>query len=537
MAEPAADPEAEFFEREMRKVRAANRAWAERSRLGAFTGAWGAVTGFALFIVIEESLEIWWLPVLAVVLATGAAAVVEWLRHLAEGHPSQRPTLPGALSSLALLLVLELFIFAFHDLAKSPAEWLIVLDHIFGAMTARGIFSFAAFVILWVLLGANLGAMLAQSIPRMSGWTLGNDIWIGLKKGLLAGFVYLPLIVFAYAIAVRLGWATVEHFAGGRREWLLAGETGPTYALALIFVFFIGGLLADFLENGRFVSAALVLLYAGLQVFRWLAGDSTGELAKFGARLWEITVFALQTGAIWAAPAIVLGVLTPFLRKPSQYPWLWSPVALGAAAIAVVLVFLQQSPWPLALAAALVVAGLVLRTRAQLDELWPLIAATVATVAFLAMVAVLHLAPLSVYRNLHAIVIPPGIGQSEWTFLEPRLRDVQNERDNEKRLDGYAALDEWIRTFNPNAGWDTLPIGSRPQLVDVDREAMERYVEESRALDEAVLGIGHGKAERFVPRGTTFSLATVSALAFWLTLGLLAVWQVERAREKREPAG
>jgi hypothetical protein len=131
----------------------------------ALAGAWGMVTGFALFVVveerwIEERWEEWWVPVGAVLLAALAAAVVDWFRHLAKGHSMRRPTLPRVLSFFVLLIVFELFIYAFHDLAKNFQTWHHLLGEIFGAATVRGTFNLVGFVGLWILLAGILGAML-----------------------------------------------------------------------------------------------------------------------------------------------------------------------------------------------------------------------------------------------------------------------------------------------------------------------------------------------------------------------------------------
>ena len=260
------------------------RAWLPMNGLAAFTGAWGMINGFALFIVLEEKFEAWWIPVGGVVLATLAAAVVEWLRSTVEGHHFGRPTLTRVLSFFMLLIVFELFTYAFHDLSKNWDDWARTFRDIFGAGSLRGILNVVVFAGLWTLLSARLGDALAtavQQMPRLkSGAELAKgfrgiedvhlrivtrqSLIVGLRAALKVGLVSIPLIVLAYAILVRLAWATLAMWFDGSGEWRLPGESWLGYLGALLIV----GTVGEALSDRKFGFAAFAAFYFGLSVYR-----------------------------------------------------------------------------------------------------------------------------------------------------------------------------------------------------------------------------------------------------------------------------
>jgi hypothetical protein len=518
--------------------------------LGAFSGAWGMVTGFALFIVVEEYIATWWLPVGAVILATIAAAVVEWLRSLAEGHDVGRPTLSRALSFFVLLIVFEVFIYAFHDLMKDSDVWAHTADDLFGAVSFRGILNLVVFLSLWLILAAALGGALGNAVALMPHLKsreeltaeLGADtaasvesahqraitresLWIGLKAGLKIGLLTIPLIVLGYAVLIRLGWATLDMWFGSGQWSLPDGEDWFTYLAALMIFAAIFSAVSESNKGG----AGFLVAYFGLHAYTWYTGDTSHTLTGFVGQLWRTVLLAVSVASLWAAPAVVMGVLAPFLRRPSQYPWLWAPLALGAAAGAVVVLLLQREPALYYVVPVVLVAMAVLIRVgvASIDELWPLMAASVATIIALATAVVLNLTPLAMYRSIDAVVIPPSLGSTERGYLAPRMVLIEEKTCPMERMAAYDELLTWI---------DELRVP--PPFSLPDTVAMREVVEESRDLERAVFAGAlntpcdgsPGNEARPVTRATTFTLATVSALGFWLTLGLLAVWHVRRAR-------
>src|SRR6185436_13681887 len=104
--------------------------------------------------------------------------------------------------------------------------------------------------------------------------------------------------------------------------------------------------------------ALFAVAYFGVRAYSWYTSDSSHTFVNFLAQLWATVQLAINVAAIWIVPAVVLGVLAPFLRRPSAYPWLWAPLALAAAAGAVALVVSQQQPLLLLLVPVLLVAAL-----------------------------------------------------------------------------------------------------------------------------------------------------------------------------------
>lgn len=545
------------------------RAWLPVNGMTAFAGAWGVINGFALFVVVEEKLHEWWIPVGAVILATIAAAVTEWLRGSAAGHRVEKPTLARAISFFVLLGAFELFIYAFHDLIKEGAKWVHVLDDAFGAHSLEGYLKLAVFIGLWVLIAARLGAALSTAVRKMPylktseelaaqlGQTyspsmerlhgrlvMNESLLVGLKIGLKVGLFSIPLLVLTYTLLVRLVWATLAYWFDGSGEWRLPGESWFGYFMVLLIV----GAVAEGIAERRFGVAMAVAAYFAVAIFYNYFKGGAEAMDAIGKELWDVGRLAADIAIIWLPPSILLSVFAPFLRRPSLYPWLWAPLALAAAACAVVLVLIQQEIGLLVAAALLGFAGLVLRSGGDFDELWPVFAASVATVAALATALVLQATPLSAYRTIAAGVVPPTIGTYEFQKMAPRLAEIDDETCPAARQRKYLELKDWVMNFEV-ARFQTL----------YRRNEMRDFVEERRRLDAAISAGAsaecdheaganaakpatagadpHHAEEETVPRSTRFSLAMISSVSFWLTLGLLVAWQIRRTREKPGPHG
>jgi hypothetical protein len=315
----------------------------------------------------------------------------------------------------------------------------------------------------------------------------------------------------------------------GSGQWSLPdGEDWFTYLAALLI---IGAIFEGIAERSG-TGATIIAVYFAIHAYVWWTGDSSHTFGSFIGQLWRTVQLAFSVAALWVAPAVVLGVLAPFLRRPSEYPWLWAPLALGAAGAAVVVLLWQSEP-ALYYVVPVLLVGMAVLIRvgvASIDELWPLMAASVATIIALATAVVLNLTPLAMYRSIDAVVIPPSLGTTERAYLDAQLDRLEEKTCPMERMAAYDELLHWIETFQAPRGF------AMPNTV-----LMREFVEESRDLERAVFAGAlntpcdgtAGNEERPVTRATTFTLATVSALGFWLTLGILAVWHVRRGK----PAG
>jgi hypothetical protein len=98
--------------------------------VAAFTGAWGVLTGFAIFLLLSQEMDtsesqyaIWKL-LAVVVVAVAVVSIIEWLRELihegaSEGH---KRTVISVLISILLLGMFELCVVAYEEVSKSGME-------------------------------------------------------------------------------------------------------------------------------------------------------------------------------------------------------------------------------------------------------------------------------------------------------------------------------------------------------------------------------------------------------------------------------
>jgi hypothetical protein len=313
-------------------------------------------------------------------------------------------------------------------------------------------------------------------------------------------------------------------------------------------------MVAGLLSERNYLGALLFLVWLILSFLRHAYAEPAPgpldyylrekpDLAAWGEQLWRVCQLAIEVGIVWAVPAIVLGVLLSFLKRPSQFLWLWSPLALGGALITLVFVIAQGQPWLLLPTVLLLAASLLFWKSERVEDLGPLLAASVTTVAFPVAAIALHLSPLAMYSNIHAVVIPPGVGETEWEYLRPQLRPIDKERNAGKRIEMYTNVLKWIDEFDPNRHMRELPQGLW-SFVFLDKDAMREHVEERKALEEAVRGKkrqgnhqgeqrshAQEEEERMIRRDDCFGLATIGSLSFWVALGLLAAWHLQRRKE------
>jgi nitrate/nitrite transporter NarK len=98
--------------------------------VAAFTGAWGVLTGFAIFLLLSQQMDMSesqyaiWKLLAVVVVAVTVVSIIEWLRELIhEGHSEgHKRTVISVLISILLLGVFELCVVAYEEVSKSGME-------------------------------------------------------------------------------------------------------------------------------------------------------------------------------------------------------------------------------------------------------------------------------------------------------------------------------------------------------------------------------------------------------------------------------
>jgi hypothetical protein len=109
----------------------------------AFTGAWGVLTGYAIFMLLSQQIETsesrnaaWGLLIVLAVAVT-VVTIIEWLRELIHGGgKSHRRTLGSILISILLLSVFELCVLAYEEVSRTGFENATVLMDVTERLTS-----------------------------------------------------------------------------------------------------------------------------------------------------------------------------------------------------------------------------------------------------------------------------------------------------------------------------------------------------------------------------------------------------------------
>lgn len=342
--------------------------------LAGFSGALGIVSGYVLYAYASEKAEEGvLLQVLGLLLIVGVMSFVfEVLRHAIEGHEEPWPV-RRIFSTILILAVFELYIVAWHHgLEQTPDKLSHITEVIFGEHFAGQLgpgWNLIALGTLWVAVGIAVAWRLRRYILTMSETPLGDPgseaarrwpdprtIGRGAWAGIVAAVVWAPVMALGYVALVR-AWLMVEwlraDYPGWWRqsvEWLLdwTAVLPPLRALLWLALSAIGNLA----YYGHVVGLGLgLVLVIGLG---WGAATTAGEriwgvpfLAAGAVLLIPLLVNLLLTGDslrnlvrlcalamfIWGVPAVLLGILAPFLRQPAAKPRLWGVLAFGAAVV------------------------------------------------------------------------------------------------------------------------------------------------------------------------------------------------------------
>jgi hypothetical protein len=389
--------------------------------LCAFTGAWGVLTGFAIFILLHASADVpsttFWLGLGG---AAAASFVVESLRESVRGRIGMIGPVPSRIAhglvTILMLAVFELFVLAAHravEIFSDPHEIHELRDGILGPSlqgapgATRDLLALAS---VWVIAGAALGAVLGRFVFRHDGG--GRGLPWGLRAGatgVLVGAVSAPIAVLAYIAAWRV--ALVLHLAFfepvqifSRISAFLQIPEGiwmaPTW-YDVVFESLVRITTMWFWSVPGKVAVVLALAVTlGLAVWRkrrWplvavVAALAFGITAPLMQDVRDLVRLPLLAAVVWIVPAAVLGLAAPLLERPSERSSWWSSIAaaLGAAVVGITVVRLHDPRYLLLALALFVAAGLFLARR-DIDEFWPALALCLATVVTGLSVAVIHL--------------------------------------------------------------------------------------------------------------------------------------------------
>jgi hypothetical protein len=371
----------------------------------ALCGALGVASGFALFVLSwEEKTTIAGFLLILFILAL-FASTLEYVRNVISGE-EHNFSLPRSVIGLFIVAVFELFVTAVHALLEADEKGRIEIGTaVLGPTLANTSGAFAnlmAMALVWVVMGAALGALLSFAI-RLPDQKLPFADWsgkgFGALVGVLTGTIGAPMAVVAYIILARLvaefGWMLSRP-----RDWAenatnlahslpshpylwplrivlmgaatigdhIHGAWGPIAATAIVIAITIGVFLVTEEKDRGWISysvAATPVVLLGAP----LLGTSLADNLK------QVGILVVLIAVIWGIPGLLLGSLIPYLRKPSEHRRLWAIFAWLTACALVLVVSLNGI---YLIAVLLVLTGVAFWKGMTLEEYWPLVALSLA---------------------------------------------------------------------------------------------------------------------------------------------------------------
>jgi len=359
--------------------------------IAAACGALGVVSGYAVF---DNYPEIQADPngfIAALAVAALLSYLIEWLREVIRRGEIERQdhAIARALGTFALLLVLELFIAAFHGSAEAgttgifSAAIALLGDEAQKWQGARWTLWLVAGC--WVVVGAMLAAWLALGVLLFSPKDRESDGAAALQRvapmagwGGIGGIFLAPIVIGFYILCGRVLVTFAYFFTHKQGEAArLMGTLTPFHVCAWsnlidpkVWMHNLSGFLIAtpyaLMESAArrsvplfwLVFACLVALLVWM-LKRLFSGSESGNaawllfclilglfgstLAFFVESIWTVVhqvwqqglgpIFsALKVGAlVWAIPGLALGALLPLLRRPARSPREWAFIGYGAA--------------------------------------------------------------------------------------------------------------------------------------------------------------------------------------------------------------
>jgi hypothetical protein len=419
----------------------------------ALTGVFGIASGFAVFLLWLD--EISRGPVRFVV-ALGVAVLVaftfESMKEELEGHEHHWQA-PRLLVLVVLLTMAEVFVMGYHSaVSLTPERLRETIETLLGEDVAG--WHAAGIVGVWLVLGGavavGLGATifnagceipedepLSWSKPAVWGWPMLRSAFRGGLTGALAGPLCMLLYIFLVRFVFEYVWILAEpgrwraHLRGAAQAVSASGGVAwlvwlPLQAIQLLDgVFGVFGRVGPLLTLATLVAVLIVCARrrAGRAFFVILVGVLIAYgypvLAKSGRAL----VLAGLMAYVWAVPGILLGALTPWLKRPAGYPKLWGVVAFGAAAILVV--GSLAIPWFIMPAVVFAAVGFWFRRGVQVEQYWAVLALSVATNVFGATHLVTRADFFHIQRDTFELTkVPLQAFAYQAVTLDPKLQEA-----------------------------------------------------------------------------------------------------------------
>jgi len=474
-------------------------------------GAWGVVTGFAVFILLwTHGRTHPFFFLFSLLVAALIAYVAELLRDLIkEGVAIPALTGPRVVVTMLLLTIIELVVHAGTDIvqlsgdvnetASTQSELRAILAPLVGA-DPGAMTDAIGLAIAWVL----VGSLLARRLSRIVFLQIRGDrqgLLRGAREGVLGALVAAPVCAVGCQLIGR-GFTLVRDLvvrgdaaADDLRNSLghLGLDSFWIIALKLPAYLWLGAYYLTGL--GRGAGRVALILGVGYGLF-WCWRHRTLRWVRIGALAVPVILLAplpvdaasmaqvaLLAIVVWVVPGFILGVATPLLRGAGDEPRLWGLIAFVAAALLSVLTLLKfTNPWCYALAFGLVLIGLLFFRGASLREYWPLAAAAMASMVSGVMVIVEKATFLGVVSEAHDIYRLPLVRSDSLMASMKALRDSIGDEHLFESADIRALSTRVEELANLSAGRQVARLGEIKALIaEIElwsRQALSRYWQE-----------------------------------------------------------
>lgn len=367
-------------------------------------GAWGVLSGYALFVLLREELQIHtpWATLAALLVAAAVTWFTEAVRERID--PSECPKASTRLPVMILMLgMFELFVSAWHGVSELGRgelvdSGLVLLGDELGSRLNAG-WALVAMGILWVLEGAVLAAVLGGMVfsqkPQV-GSSLREALrpaarngGIGALAGAIAGAVGILITVLVMRVIAAVHfmatqpkqWIEMVQRAGSSASWVTWLIFKPVEYLSRLWTWGWWGPLLTILI------VVMVFSYCRREKKWWplvllVIGMTAMILSPLLDNLGTVFLMMFLGALVWSVPGALLGASVPLLKGPAARPQFWSVAAfLAAAILGTVAIVRGYGPYltlEVVGSALAALAGIVFWRGGSLTANWPLAALVLA---------------------------------------------------------------------------------------------------------------------------------------------------------------
>jgi hypothetical protein len=538
--------------------------------ISSLTGAFGVVSGYCMFLLWEDEIRKNdpWPFLIGLAVASLASFAIEYLRDIIQHGEADRIRPRRVLVTILTLMMFELFIVAWEDVAprwqeaqasgNSDRLKVTILGPLLGVMKqGHPMLDIAVLGFLWVVGGVVLATTLGFAAADPKEMSLRSQVARGLGRGLIAAMVTAPVGTVLYVLAVRVVLSArmmiFNHDAWSGNLRALSVDTHGNLLLRICYSLFYhvyefcgrswwGPLLAIAI----FVAAMCVL--AALRAAPVIIVLVVAAAAALFGQAWSdpgtlVRLYALAA-LVWIVPALFLGLSMPLMRRPAEMPREWGLVAFLAAVFLLVLTWARFHFMGVAAFLVLVMVAVLIYRGMSVMDYWPVVALSTAILVYGTTLAFQNKTFISSVHDLNSLpadmarrneVVWPTMPDNIGEILAPK-HPVYMKRDPFTDMAlaplpagrSAAITLPQLQHVTPAAPTPTsAPLAWIP-TPEPTFPAIPALVSAPTRKSEITPG---EKTER------RLELALSASVGFWTTVGLLAIWALRRKSSEQGTVG